>query len=143
MYTSIYLINRSGGGKKGGKGIECKCMIASWVQSIISYHPNLLVWCIYFCTFLNTIKLFSSVKLSDPDISKIQDNLSDIRSGNLEKLWPKKTLKCHHIFLITIKNSFIFCYTGNEITSRMLGLVSITNVKPFGFVNLAQPLIVS
>ena len=39
-------------------------MITSWVQGIISYHSNLLEWCIYFWTFLNTIKLFSSVKLS-------------------------------------------------------------------------------
>ena len=31
-------------------------MIASWVQGIISYHSNLLEWCIYFWTFLNTIK---------------------------------------------------------------------------------------
>jgi hypothetical protein len=56
----MYLINR----KKGGKGVECKCMIAFCVQSIILYHPNLLVWYIYFCTFVNTIKLVSSVKLS-------------------------------------------------------------------------------
>jgi hypothetical protein len=42
-------------------------MITSWVQGIISYHSNLLEWCIYFWTFLNTIKLFSSVKLSDPN----------------------------------------------------------------------------
>ena len=61
-----------------------------------------------------------------------KENLSD----------RKKKLKCHHIFLIIIKNSFIFCFTANEITSRMLCLVSITNVKPFGFVNLAQPFIV-
>jgi hypothetical protein len=27
-------------GKNGGDEIECKCMIASWVQSIISYHPH-------------------------------------------------------------------------------------------------------
>ena len=49
------------------RGIECKCMISFWIQSIISYHPNLLVWCIYFCTIPNTIKLFSSVKLSEPN----------------------------------------------------------------------------
>ena len=55
-------------GKKGGdKEIECKLMITSWVQGIISYHSNLLEWCIYFWTFLNTIKLFSSVKLSEPN----------------------------------------------------------------------------
>jgi hypothetical protein len=84
---------------------------------------------------------------SSADISKIQDKLSDIRSGNLEKLsdrkkicLTKKNLKCHNIFLVTIKNSFIFCYSANEI---MLCLVSITNVKPFGFVNLTQPFIVS
>ena len=35
-------------------------MITSWVQDIISYHSNLLEWCIYIWTFLNTIKLFSS-----------------------------------------------------------------------------------
>jgi hypothetical protein len=52
--------------KKGETGIECKCMIASWVQSIISYHPNLLVKCIYF-VHLKTIKLCSSVKLSEPN----------------------------------------------------------------------------
>jgi hypothetical protein len=63
-YTYIHLINRSSGEKKG---IECKCMISYWIQSIISYHPNLLAWCIYFCTFPNTIKLFSSVKLSEPN----------------------------------------------------------------------------
>ena len=54
-------------GQKGGNEIECKCMIASWVQSIILYHPNLLVWYIYICTFVNTIKLVSSVKLSEPN----------------------------------------------------------------------------
>jgi hypothetical protein len=74
MYTEIYLINRSGG-EKGGNGIECKCIIASWVQSIISYQPNLLLRCIYCCTFLNTIKLFSSVKLSEPNNNvSIEDN---------------------------------------------------------------------
>ena len=31
------------------------------------WHPNLLAWCIHFCTFLNTIKLFSSVRLSEPN----------------------------------------------------------------------------
>ena len=62
------MINKSGG-EKGGKGTKCKCIIASRVQSIISYQPNLLLrcTCIYFCTFLNTIKLFSSVKLSEPN----------------------------------------------------------------------------
>jgi hypothetical protein len=50
-----------------GNGIEVKCMISSWIQSIISHHPNLLVWCIYFCTFPNNIKLFSPVKLSEPN----------------------------------------------------------------------------
>jgi hypothetical protein len=40
----LYMINKSGWGK-GGKGIECKCMIAFLVQSKISYHPNL--WYIY------------------------------------------------------------------------------------------------
>jgi hypothetical protein len=42
-------------------------MIASRVHSIISYHSNLLEWCIYFWTFLNTIKLLLSVKLSEPN----------------------------------------------------------------------------
>jgi hypothetical protein len=65
MYAYIYLINSDG--EKGGKGIECKWMIESRVQSIISYHSNLLVWCIYFWTFLNTIKLFSSVKFPEPN----------------------------------------------------------------------------
>ena len=61
MYTWIY------GEKRGDMGIECKYMIASWEQNIISYHSNLLECCIYFWTFLNTIKLFSSVKLSEPN----------------------------------------------------------------------------
>jgi hypothetical protein len=36
------MINKSGWGK-GGKGIECKCMIAFLVQSIISYLENVLL----------------------------------------------------------------------------------------------------
>jgi hypothetical protein len=54
------------------------------------------------------------------DISKIQDNLSDIRSGNLEKLWPKENLFDRiktYIFRIAIKNSFI-CLTC-KFTSRI------------------------
>jgi hypothetical protein len=35
--------------------------------TIISYHSNLFVWSIYFSTFLSTIRLFSSVKLSEPN----------------------------------------------------------------------------
>ena len=62
---NVYINDKQKWCEKGGKGIECKC-ISSWVQSMISYHLNLLVWCIYFCTFLNTIELFSSVKLSEP-----------------------------------------------------------------------------
>jgi hypothetical protein len=49
--------------------------------------------------------------LTMAEITKIQDNLSDIRSGNLEKLSDrKKNLKCYHIFRIAIKNLFI-CLT--------------------------------
>ena len=43
------------------------------------------------------------------DISKIQDNLSDIRSGNLEKLSDQKKI-CQTKIKIAIKNSFI-CLT--------------------------------
>jgi hypothetical protein len=42
LVSNVIKINRSEGGT-GGKGIECKCMIASGVQSVISFYPNPLV----------------------------------------------------------------------------------------------------
>ena len=58
------MINRSGG-EKGVRGLSAMC--DSILSTEYSYHSNILVWCIYFCTFLNTIKLLSSLKLSEPN----------------------------------------------------------------------------
>ena len=44
FYDLFSIKNEQKWWEKEGKGIGCKGIIASWIQSIILYHPNLLVY---------------------------------------------------------------------------------------------------
>jgi hypothetical protein len=64
----MYLINRNGGNRKRGKG-DCMQMYDSILSTEYNFisSKSISMTYIYFCTIVNTIKLVSSVKFSEPN----------------------------------------------------------------------------
>jgi len=60
MYTYIFVV-----GGKGRRGLSANIWYHSEYRVLLQIAR--IYWCIYFCTFLNTTKLFSSVKFSQPN----------------------------------------------------------------------------